>query len=85
MFHKEGKLFIFVLAGSTEAGKFSVNGINGSTAEGAVGNDGVAEGSLVVLIVEEFLGEELLEFERSPRFARWVVGFPLVASFVHMG
>ena len=44
---------------------FSVDGIDGIAIEDAVGNAGTMEGSLVVLIFEEFLGEKLLEFEPS--------------------
>ena len=39
----------------------------------------------MVLIVEEFLGEELLEFEPSAWGVRRVVGFPVVAGVVHVG
>jgi len=39
---------------------------------------------LIVLIVEEFLGEELLEFEPSARGVRRVAGFPVITDLVHL-
>ena len=84
MFHQEGELFIFVLVGGVESGKFSIDGVNGGTVEGVVGDASDAQRCLVVLIVEEFLGEELLEFEPSPRCFRWEVGFPVITSLIHM-
>ena len=38
----------------------------------------------MVLVVEEFLGEELLEFKPSARGVRGLVGLPVVSCFVHM-
>ena len=39
-----------------------MDGIDGGTDDDAIGDAGVTEGRLVVLIFEEFLGEELLQF-----------------------
>ena len=50
----------------------------------AVGDTGIVEGSLMVLIVEEFLGEELFEFEPGTRGVRGKVCLPIIACFVHV-
>ena len=61
-----------------------VDGVNRGVADNAVGNVGITERGLVVLVVEEFLGEELLEFKPSARGVRGLVGLPVVSCFVHM-
>ena len=61
-----------------------VDGINRVVVDNAVGDAGITERGLVVLIVEEFLGEESLEFEPSARGVRRVVGVPDVACLVHV-
>ena len=73
-----------MLVGSLESSKFSMDGGGGSTIDGAVSNAGVPQRHLVVLVVEEFLGEELLELKPCPRFWRGKVGFPVVASFIYV-
>ena len=44
-----------------------MDGVDRNATDNAVGNASIIEESLVVLIVEEFLGEELLEFEPNSR------------------
>ena len=77
-------MFILGLGCSTHGGKFGVDGVNRGVVDDAVDDTGITERSLMVLIVEEFLGEELLEFEPSARGVRRVVGFPVVAGLVHV-
>ena len=49
-------------------------GVDGSTCDDdTVGDTGDAQGHLVVLVVEEFLGEELFGFEPSTSYIRWEV------------
>ena len=74
-----------MLIGGTEASKFSVDGVNGSICDGSTVSDaGITQGCLVVLVGENFLGEELFEFKPSTRFVRFEVSFSLVTGFVHM-
>ena len=74
-----------MLAGGTESSKFSMDGVDSSTCDGGTVSDaGVAQGRLMVLVVEEFLDEELFEFKPSTRYIGWEVGFPVVTSFVRV-
>ena len=61
-----------------------MDGINSNTTDDAVGNAGIIEGSPVVLIVEEFLGEELLEFKPSSGLVWRVVCFPVITSIIYV-
>ena len=54
-------------------------------ADNAVGDAGITERYLMVLIVEEFLDEELLEFKPSAWGVGRVAGLPIIAGFVHVG
>jgi len=72
------------LGRSAEGGELGEDGINRDVVDHAVGDAGVTQGGLVVLVVEEFLGEELLEFKPSARGVRRVVSFPVVTSLVHV-
>ena len=58
-------MLVLGLVGCMQSRQFSMDGIDSDATEDAVGNAGTMEGSLVVLIFEEFLGEKLLEFEPS--------------------
>ena len=61
-----------------------MDGVNGGTGDGAVSDNGIAQRCLVVLIVEEFLGEDLFESEPCPRYVRWKFGFPVIKRLVHV-
>ena len=77
-------MFILVLIGGAEACTFNVDGINGDTGDGgAVGNTSVAQRHLMVLVVKEFPGEELVECGSSTRYFRWELCFPVIITFVH--
>ena len=65
-------MLILDLVGYTKPRQFSMDGIDGGTDDDAVGDAGGTEGCLMFLIVKEFLGEELLEFEPSSGFVRGV-------------
>ena len=54
-------------------------------ADNAVGNNRITKRCLMVLMVEEFLGEELLELEPSARGVWRVAGLPIIPGFVHVG
>ena len=83
-FHQEGELLVLGLVGCTKPCQFSMDGIDGGAVNEAVSNAGITEGRLVVLIFEEFLGEELLAFKPSSGCVRGIVGFPVIASIIHV-
>ena len=60
--NEERQLVVFGLRCSTEGCQLGVDGINFTGSDSTVGDSRVVEGCLVVLVVEEFLREELFEF-----------------------
>ena len=59
---KEGQLVVFGLGCSTQGCQLGVDGFHFTVSDCTVGDPSVMEGGLVVLVVEEFLREELFEF-----------------------
>jgi len=84
LFHQEPELIVLGLVRCTKPCHFSMDGIDGGTADDAVGNAGITQGYLVFLMVEKFLGEDLLELESISGCVWGVVDFTVIVSIIHV-
>ena len=78
-------MVIFGLSGRSEGCQLGVDSIDFVGLDGTVCDASVMEGRLVILVIKEFLREEVFEFEPSAGGVGGVVRFPVVTRFIHMG